>query len=182
MPESDGTLEWDSTILVLVEIEAGNKTGLGFSYADSATAKLISDKLAGVILGASALAVEGCWNSMTGAIRNLGGPGICSMAIAAVDNALWNLKARLLDLPLVFVLCQAFNLPLSSHCAPSIHAHPSCAAIQARHLEYFYDHIRIEKMLFDGVLEPHDGLITPDLTRSGFGLEFKRKDAARYAI
>ncbi len=105
-PESDGTLEWDSTVLVVVKIEAGNKAGLGFTYADSATAKLISDKLAGVILGASALAVEGCWNSMAAAIRNLGRPGICSMAIAAVDNALWDLKARILDLPLVLLLGQ----------------------------------------------------------------------------
>jgi L-alanine-DL-glutamate epimerase-like enolase superfamily enzyme len=79
-------------------------------------------------------------------------------------------------------LCQAFNLPLSGHCAPSIHVHPSCAATQVRHLEYFHDHVRIEKMFFDGVLEPRDGLIIPDLTRPGFGLEFKQKDAARYAI
>jgi L-alanine-DL-glutamate epimerase-like enolase superfamily enzyme len=343
-PESDGTLEWDATVLVLVEVDAGNKTGIGFSYADSATARLIQDRLAGVVLGASALGIEGCWNAMIAAIRNLGRPGICSMAVAAVDNALWDLKARILDLPLVLLLgqvrdciqvygsggftsysiselqeqmgdwgakgirsvkmkvgrdvsndnnrvrcvreaigqdtelfvdangaysrkqalkmscffgemgvswfeepvssedleglrlirdrappgmdvsageygydsnyfrrmmqagavdvlqadatrcagvtgfmqaatlCRAFNLPLSSHCAPSIHIHPACAATQTRHLEYFHDHVRIERMLFDGVLEPKDGLLSPDLTRSGFGLELKRKDAARYAI
>jgi L-alanine-DL-glutamate epimerase-like enolase superfamily enzyme len=79
-------------------------------------------------------------------------------------------------------LCHGFNLPLSSHCAPSIHAHPCCAATPVRHLEYFYDHVRIEKMLFDGALEPEDGRLRPDLTRPGFGLEFKRADAKRYAV
>ena len=38
---------------------------------------------------------------MVGSIRNLGRPGIASMAIAAVDVALWDLKARILGLPLV---------------------------------------------------------------------------------
>ncbi len=78
-------------------------------------------------------------------------------------------------------LCKAFNLPLSSHCAPSIHIHPCCAATSIRHLEYFYDHVRIKQMLFDGAIEPKDGLLHPDLTRPGFGLEFKRTDATRYA-
>jgi L-alanine-DL-glutamate epimerase-like enolase superfamily enzyme len=343
-PESDGTLEWRATVLVLVEIEAGGKTGIGFSYADTATAKLIHELLAGIVTGRDALATGDCWNAMVAAIRNLGRPGISSMAIAAVDNALWDLKARILDLPLVSLLgqvrtavpiygsggftsysvpelqkqlsdwtssgisrvkmkigrepgkdvarvraareaigsdaelfvdangaysrkqalamassfaelgvswfeepvpsddleglhlmrdrappgmdisageygyhgtyfrrmlqagavdvlqadatrcagvtgfmqaaalCQGFNLPLSSHCAPSIHAHPCCAATPVRHLEYFYDHVRIEKMLFDGALEPEGGMLRPDLTRPGFGLDFKHADAKRYAV
>jgi L-alanine-DL-glutamate epimerase-like enolase superfamily enzyme len=343
-PESAGTLEWQATVLVLVEIEAGDKTGIGFSYADTGTAKLIHEALASIVTGRDALAIGDCWNAMVAAIRNLGRPGISSMAVAAVDNALWDLKARILDLPLVSLLgqvraavpvygsggftsytvaelqkqlsgwtssgiqrvkmkigrepgediarvnaardaigsstelfvdangaysrkqalamassfvksgvswfeepvpsddleglrlmrdrappgmdisageygyhstyfrrmmqagavdvlqadatrcagitgfmqtaalCQGFNLPLSSHCAPSIHAHPCCAATPVRHLEYFYDHVRIEKMLFDGALEPEDGRLRPDLTRPGFGLEFKRADAKRYAV
>lgn len=343
-PESDGTLKWDATTLVLVEISGGGKTGIGFSYADTATAKLIHDKLADIITGRSAFAIGGCWDAMRTALRNLGHPGICSMAISAVDNALWDLKARILDLPLVSLLgqvrasvpiygsggftsysitqlqdqlagwaangiisvkmkvgrephkdiarvtaareaigeteklfvdangaysrkqalamalsfsevgvswfeepvssddldglrlisdrappgmeisageygydslyfrrmlqanavdvlqadatrcegitgfmqaaalCQAFNLPLSAHCAPSIHIHPCCAATPVRNIEYFYDHVRIEKMLFNGVLEPQNGVLTPDLTRPGLGLELKRADAARYAI
>jgi L-alanine-DL-glutamate epimerase-like enolase superfamily enzyme len=343
-PESDGTLEWNATVLVLVEAEAGGKTGIGFSYADTGTAKLIHDTLVAVVTGYDALAIPDCWNAMVAAIRNLGRPGIASMAIAAVDNALWDLKCRILDVPLVSLLgmarptipvygsggftsysveelqkqlgdwaasgisrvkmkigrepgkdiarvraareaigaevelfvdanggysrkqalamafsfadagvswfeepvpsddleglrlmrdrappgmdisageygyhatyfrrmlqagavdvlqadatrcagvtgfmqaaalCHGFNLPLSSHCAPSIHAHPCCAATPVRHLEYFYDHVRIEKMLFDGVLEPDGGSLRPDLTRPGFGLEFKRADAERYAL
>lgn len=343
-PESDGTFAWDATTLVLIQADAGGKTGIGFSYADTATARLVNDFLAGVVTGCDALAVAYSWQAMVGAIRNLGRPGICSMAIAAVDNALWDLKARLLDLPLVSLLgqvrasvpvygsggfttysiaelqrqladwtgsgigrvkmkigreprqdiarvvaareaiwqdselfvdangaysrkqalalayefadagvtwfeepvssddlaglrllrdrappgmdisageygydgfyfrnmleagavdvlqadatrcagitgfmqaaalCQAFNVPLSSHCAPSIHAHPCCAALPVRHLEFFYDHVRIEKMLFDGVLEPVNGELVTDLTRAGFGLKFKWADAGRYAV
>ncbi len=343
-PESDGTLEWNATSLVLVEIEGGSKTGIGFTYADTATAKLIHDTFADIVIGRNAFAVSGCWNAMVAGIRNLGRPGISSMAIAAVDNALWDLKARILDLPLVLLLgparaavpiygsggftsytvaelqkqlagwtsnniprvkmkigrepekdiarilaarnaigqnsqlfvdangayspkqalimassfaesdvswfeepvssddleglrlmrdrappgmdisageygydsgyfrrmlqaeavdvlqadatrcagitgfmqaaalCQAFHLPLSSHCAPSIHVHPCCAATNVRHLEYFYDHVRIEKMLFDGAIEPRDGSLAPDLTRPGLGLEFKWADATAYAV
>jgi L-alanine-DL-glutamate epimerase-like enolase superfamily enzyme len=80
------------------------------------------------------------------------------------------------------ILCQAFNLPLSSHCAPSIHVHPCCAAQPVRHLEYFYDHVRIEHMLFEGALEPVNGELIPDLSRPGLGLEFKHKDATHYAL
>ena len=343
-PESDGTLEWNATTLVLVEVEGGGKIGVGFTYADTATAKLIHDTLADIVTGRNAFAIGDCWNAMVAGIRNLGRPGISSMAIAAVDNALWDLKARILDLPLVSLLgpvraavpiygsggftsytvaelqkqlagwtsngiprvkmkigrepdkdvarvhaardtigrnselfvdangaysrkqalamasafaesevswfeepvssddleglrlmrdrappgmdisageygyesgyfrrmlqagavdvlqadatrcagitgfmqaaalCQAFHLPLSSHCAPSIHVHPCCAATPVRHLEYFYDHVRIEKMLFEGAIEPRDGSLAPDLARPGLGLEFKRTDAARYAV
>jgi L-alanine-DL-glutamate epimerase-like enolase superfamily enzyme len=45
--------------------------------------------------------IQGAWTAMVHSIRNLGRPGISSMAIAAVDNSLWDLKARLLALPLV---------------------------------------------------------------------------------
>ena len=44
-PESDGRLEWDSTTMVLVEVSAGGKTGLGYTYADGSVAALISSKL-----------------------------------------------------------------------------------------------------------------------------------------
>ncbi|HET7610632.1 MAG TPA: enolase C-terminal domain-like protein [Rhodanobacteraceae bacterium] len=343
-PESDGTLAWDSTMLVLVEIDAGGKSGLGYSYADTATAVLIRDKLAGVVEHRDALDIQGAWLAMLHAIRNLGRPGIASMAISAIDNALWDLKARLLDLPLckllgmvrecapvygsggftsyderqlrdqlgdwarhgfgmvkmkvgrepqrdpervaaarkaigddaqLFVdangaysrkqalrmartfaesdvawfeepvssddreglrllrdrapasmdiaageygydswyfrrmlqagavdvlqadatrcagitgfmqasaLCQAFQVPFSGHCAPSIHAHPACASPPLRHIEYFHDHVRIESMLFDGALMAREGALHPDLSRAGLGLEFKHADARRYAV
>jgi L-alanine-DL-glutamate epimerase-like enolase superfamily enzyme len=344
-PESDGTLEWDSTTLVLVEIEAGGKRGIGYSYADDATATLINSLLAKVVERRDAMDIPGAWAAMLTSIRNLGRGGIAAMAVSAVDNALWDLKAKLLDLPLfkllgavrdavpvygsggfcsysdaqlreqfggwaasgiemvkmkvgrdpqrdparakvgrkaigdevqlfvdangayarkqalhmaeLFVrdydvrwfeepvtsddleglrllrdrapagldiaageygytpwyfrrmlaagavdvlqadatrcagisgfmqasaLCEAFNLPLSAHCAPALHAHPACAARPLRHLEYFHDHVRIENMLFDGVLQPEHGALHPDASRPGFGLEFKHADAERYRI
>jgi len=103
-PEADGTLAWDSTTLVLVEATAGEVTGLGYSYADLATADLIRTTLAEIVIGQDALAVPTCWARMVHTIRNLGRPGISAMAVSAVDNALWDLKARLLDLPLVTLL------------------------------------------------------------------------------
>ncbi|HEX7182897.1 MAG TPA: enolase C-terminal domain-like protein [Thermoanaerobaculia bacterium] len=103
-PESDGTLEWDSTTLVLVEATAGGGRGLGYTYAGTSSARLIHDRLADVVRGRDALAVAGAWAAMVQAVRNLGRPGIASTAIAAVDAALWDLKARLLGLPLVRLL------------------------------------------------------------------------------
>ena len=342
-PESDGTLEWSSTTMVVVEVHGGGATGLGYTYADVAAATLVESKLAGVVEGRDAMAVPAAWEAMVEAIRNLGRPGICSMAIAAVDTALWDLKARLLELPLVTLLapahdgvpvygsggftsysldelreqlkgwveqgiprakikvgrepskdprrvaaareaigpaaelfvdangaysrqqalelaevfaeqrvswfeepvssddleglrlvrdrapagmevaageygydlpyfermleagavdvlqadvtrcagitellrvgalCRARSLPLSGHTAPALHVHPLCAIQQMVHLEYFHDHARIESMLLDGVPEPEDGVLRPDLSRPGHGLELRRADAERFA-
>src|ERR671930_2088969 len=99
-PESDGTLEWDTTTLVVVEAEAGGLRGLGYTYADTATARLVHERLARVVEGRDTFAVPAAWEAMRASIRNLGRPGVASMAIAAVDTALWDLKARLLGLPL----------------------------------------------------------------------------------
>lgn len=343
-PESDGTIAWDSTTLVLVHIEAGGKKGIGYSYADSATATLIRDKLASLLVTHDVMAINARWLDMVRAIRNLGRPGIASMAIAAVDNALWDLKAKLLDMPLaallglarpsipvygsggftsysleklrqqlhdwaqsgmqmvkmkigrepdtdlqrvyaareaignmaalfvdangaytrkqalefaynfadrgviwfeepvssddlaglrlmrdrappgmaisageygydltyfrhmldaqaidvlqadatrcagitgflrVSALCEAYNVPLSSHCAPTLHLPLCCTAQQAIHLEYFHDHARIEHMLFDGAPIPDNGRLAPDMSRPGLGIEFKEQDARCYAI
>jgi L-alanine-DL-glutamate epimerase-like enolase superfamily enzyme len=104
LPESDGTLEWDSTTMVLVEASGGGTRGLGYTYADKATGELIRDKLAGVAQGRDAMSPPGAWEAMIHEIRNLGRPGVVSMAVAAVDAALWDLKARLLNLPLVTIL------------------------------------------------------------------------------
>src|SRR5213082_3526875 len=106
-PEADGTYEWNSTTIVIVDVTGGGKRGLGYTYADTATAKLIDDKLKQVVVGLDAMSVNAAWMSMLHSIRNLGRSGICSMAISAIDIALWDLKARLLDLPLVSLFGQA---------------------------------------------------------------------------
>jgi L-alanine-DL-glutamate epimerase-like enolase superfamily enzyme len=343
-PEADGTLAWDSTTIVVVHAHGGGEWGLGYTYADVSTARLIDSRLAGVVRGRDALAPQAAWEAMVTQTRNLGRAGITSMAIAAVDVALWDLKARLLGLPLgqllgmahdrvpiygsggftaysperlarqlsgwvqegiprvkmkvgsspaddpervmlargaigpeaelfvdangaysrkhalelaerfraeaqvswfeepvssedlvglrvvrdrapagmeiaageygddapyfrrmleagavdvlqadvtrcggitellrVGALCRAHCVALSLHCGPAIHLHPAAALEQFVHLEYFHDHVRIEQMLFDGVVKPRDGDLVPDLERPGLGLELKRADAKRYA-
>jgi L-alanine-DL-glutamate epimerase-like enolase superfamily enzyme len=82
----------------------------------------------------------------------------------------------------VDALCEAHNLPLSSHCAPYVTLPAASAAKMLRHIEYFYDHVRIERMFFDGVHDPQEGALKPDLDRPGIGLEFKKADAEEYAV
>lgn len=343
-PESDGTLQWDKTTMVVACVEAAGKQGMGYTYADKATSALIEGKLSKVIRGQDAMAPPSAYMQMWHEIRNLGRPGIVSTAISALDCAIWDLKAKLLDLPLVTLLgqvhravpiygsggftsypderlaeqlggwaaqgikfvklkvgrdagrdiervrvareavgprvglfvdangaytrklalaqaeafardygvswfeepvssddleglhlirdrapagmdiaageygydifyfqrmlqagavdvlqaditrcggvtgflqvaglCQAHNLPLSAHTAPAQHVHAGCAAVPLRNLEYFYDHVRIERMLLDGVPEPVNGELFPDLSRPGMGFELKQADARRYA-
>lgn len=103
-PESDGTLQWDKTTIVIVEVRAGGKHGLGYTYADTSVATLIHGKLSDVVKGCDAMNVPEAFQKMVHSIRNLGRPGIVSMAISAVDIALWDLKARILDVPLIRLL------------------------------------------------------------------------------
>ena len=343
-PEADGTYEWDSTTIVIVDVTGGGKHGLGYTYADTATAKLVADKLKQIVIGRDAMSVQGAWLAMMHSIRNLGRPGICAMAISAVDTALWDLKARLFDVPLVTLLgqvrnelpiygsggftnysneqletqlhgwveqgiprvkmkigrdaksdrqrvasarkaigedvdlfvdangaysrkealvqarafeefgvrwfeepvssddleglrlirdelpggmevaageygydidyfrrmlgagsvdvlqadatrccgftgflqvaalCDAHHIPVSSHCAPALHVHIGCTSPSFRHAEYFHDHVRIERMIFDGVVRPVAGTLRPGLDRPGLGLTLKRADAQKVAI
>lgn len=343
--EADGTLEWRSTTIVVVEVRAGGRAGLGYTYASAAAAGLIGSKLKARVEGKDPFQVGAIWRDLTAALRNTGRPGLGAMALSAVDIALWDLKARLLDLPLFLALdgfhrrvpvygsggfcnypldrlaaqvagwveegiprvkiktsrypgqdperlaacreaigpgpvlmtdangglarkealywahrfreewavawleepvssddreglrllrdqgppgldiaageygfvlrdfvdllaagavdclqadvtrcggitgllqvaglCSAHSLDLSAHCAPAVSAHAFCAVERLRHLEYFHDHVRIEGMLFDGVLSPRGGGLAPDPERPGLGLELKRRDAERYRV
>ncbi|MFB4319177.1 enolase C-terminal domain-like protein [Actinomadura sp. 21ATH] len=347
VPEADGTLAWDSTTLVLVEASAAGVTGLGWTYGPPACAALVRGELAGVVRGRAALDVGGAWEAMVRAVRDDGRPGAVGYAISAVDVALWDLKARLLGLPLHRLLgavrervpvygsggfttydeertatqlgewtcrlriprvkikigesrgtetgrdlermrlarevvgpavelyvdanggysrkqavrvmreaadldvrwleepvpsddlaglrevrgavlpdvaageygydlayfqrmCRAgavdclqadisrcggitewfraaavaaaHGLEISGHCAPHLHAHAAAATPGFRHLEWFHDHVRIESMLFDGVLDPAGGAVVPDPDAPGLGLAFKRADAEPYRV
>lgn len=344
-PESDGTAEWDSTTAVVVELTAGGKTGIGYTYAPAAARSLIEHELADVVTGCDAFATAAVWAAMVSVLRNAGYPGIAFSAVSAVDLALWDLNARLLEVPLAGLLGRArdhvpvygsggftsysldrlrqqlggwadqgiprvkmkvsrepeqdgrrldvarqaigdevelyvdsngalarkdalewadrfkrewgvswheepvsptdyeglrflrdrapagleiaageyayvpadfrllveggcvdclqadvtrcggitgfiragalaamFDLDLSAHCAPSASVAACCAVPRLRHLEYFHDHVRLEPMLFDGVLEPEDGALRPDFSKHGNGLELKRADAQRFAV
>ncbi|MGI9006296.1 MAG: enolase C-terminal domain-like protein [Streptosporangiaceae bacterium] len=103
-PEADGTLSWDSTTMILVQARAGDAVGTGWTYGPRACAAVIADQLAGIIQGRDALDVGGAFDAMVRAVRNAGRPGAVGYAISAVDVALWDLKARLLDLPLYRLL------------------------------------------------------------------------------
>ena len=103
-PEADGTLAWDSTTLVVVEPYAAGIRGIGYSWADTSTAEFIHRNLREVVTGLDALNTAEAWIAMVRRIRNLGRPGVSSMAIAAVDIALWDLKARLLGVSVAALL------------------------------------------------------------------------------
>jgi L-alanine-DL-glutamate epimerase-like enolase superfamily enzyme len=335
-PESDGTLEWDSTTIVVVRASAGDAVGLGYTYTHDAAVRLIEDKLAPAVHGVDLAERDPshAWHEMGRLLRNIGRPGIGFMALSAVDIALWDLRARLLDQPLVDVLggvrdeaavygsggftsyslerlaeqlagwvaqgiprvkikvgrnpgddparldaarvaigeatelyvdangafdrddalewanryakdwnvtwfeepvssadfaglryvrehapldvaageygfvpadfrnlleaqavdclqvdvtrcggytgflnaaglAEQYGLQISAHCAPQASAHVCCTVPHFRHIEYFHDHVRVERELFDGVLEPQGGALRPDRSRPGHGLELR---------
>jgi L-alanine-DL-glutamate epimerase-like enolase superfamily enzyme len=99
-PESDGTLEWGSTTLVLVEVRAGGSTGTGYTYGHWAVADIVDSGISGVLHGHDAMHPGRCWTRMRRAVRNNGHAGLAAMAVSAVDIALWDLKSRLLEVPL----------------------------------------------------------------------------------
>jgi L-alanine-DL-glutamate epimerase-like enolase superfamily enzyme len=339
--ESDGTLEWDATTMVVVEAVAAEVEGIGWTYAPAGVAKLVEQLLVPAIEGASAFDIGGAHEAMRAALRNAGQPGAGAMALSAVDVALWDLKAKLLGVSLATLLgpvrhevpvygsggfcsytreqlasqlegwvaagiprvkmkigrdpgadldrvrtargaigaetglyvdangafgpkqalrfaeryadldvswfeepvssldldglrlvrdrgpagmeiaageyawapgdfealagsvdclqadatrcggitgfmtaaaiASAHELDLSGHTAPTIHAHALTAVPRARHLEWFHDHVRIERMLFDGALEPENGSLRPDPSRPGLGVELRRVDAEAFA-
>lgn len=343
-PEADGTIQWNSTTLVLVEVEAANKKGTGYTYADESAAFFIQHELKDLLLHKNVLDIQGINSFLMKQVRNSGTCGITMMAISAVDNALWDLKAKIFDVPLCkligqakdsmliygsggftsynkkqlqqqfsgwaeqgiqymkmkvgthpekdvqrvkdakevlkddvqlmidangaysskqalqkanevvpynvtwfeepvssdnleglhFIrehapaqmniaageygynlpyfqamlqaravdvlqadatrcggitgflkagfLAEAHQLPFSSHCAPALHLHAAVCLPSFFIAEYFHDHARIEKLLFEGVPPVKNGVIKPDLSRAGFGFAFKYKDAEKYKL
>ena len=346
-PEADGTLAWDSTTMVLVEIGSGDTRGTGWTYGPPACARVVTDQLAEVVVGGDALDVGGAFDGMVKAVRNAGRTGAVGYAISAVDIALWDLKARVLGLPLhrllgavrdhapvygsggftsydqdqlhqqltgwvygqhiprvkikvgeswggavtrdlarmrqarnvvgpdvelfvdanggydrkqairmiqaaadldvrwfeepvssddldglrevrdavapdvaageygydltyfrrmcaagavdclqadvsrcggitewlrVAAIAAAHHVGISGHCAPHLHAHAAVATPNLRHLEWFHDHVRIERMFFDGALDPTGGTIRPHPTAPGNGLCLRREVASRYQV
>lgn len=341
-PESDGTLEWQETTIIVVKIRAGSQEGLGYTYGHMAIVDVIQSLLAPIVMDRQPTDVMAIQTAMIHHVRNNGQAGLAMMAVSAIDTAIWDLKARLMGLPLcrllgqehesmliygsggftsysneelrqqlegwanqgivavkikvgrdieadksrigvardaigdkigLFVdanaaytvsealeqaqlfavygvdwleepvpaqsreqlylirqrlnggmrvvageygyalndfrdllearsvdvlqadatrcggitgflkagnLCEAWRVPLSSHCAPSVHLHAALSLSSFSIGEYFHDHVRIEKMLFDGAAIPQDGAIFPDLNRPGLGLTFRESEAEPY--
>jgi len=344
-PEGDGTYAWKSTTLIVVTLDCGDAQGIGYTYSHKAAAILANDLIEQAVIGADPFDTNGLFTKLRYLQRNYGREGVAATALSAVDVALWDLKAKLMNQPLVnllgrarvaapvygsggfttyndaqlrdqlngwlkqgiprikikigthpeedlrrmavardaigqeaelfidangaygrkqaldfaqharhdhnvtwfeepvssddleglrvvrdaapagmeiaageygftamylqhmleancldvlqvdatrcggvtgfmeaVALADAHPLPLSAHCAPSLHLHLACAARPLRHVEYFHDHVRIERMLFDGFREPVDGAMQPDLSQHGLGLMFKQQDAEPYWV
>lgn len=342
-PEADGTIAWNSTTIVIIKLKAGGKEGIGYTYAHATAARVIDRLLEPIVVGKDAMAVPAINAEMIKAIRNIGAFGIAMMAVSAVDVALWDLKAKILDLPLadllgkqkdsmpiygsggftsytlpqlqeqlagwvdmgitsvkmkvgtkpaedparvraareaigdaqLFIdangaytarqaidmaanleryniswfeepvpsddldglhfirqhvgsavnivageygyslpyfnkmlqagavdilqgdatrcggisgflkagcLCEAWQLPYSSHCAPALHLHAALALPSFYIAEYFYDHARIEEMFFDGVAMSAEGKLKPDSDKPGLGLTLKEADVKKYLV
>lgn len=99
-PESDGTLTWDHTDVVVVETHAGADVGLGWSYTSPAAVEIIRSVLAPEVLGEEASSPGRLWERMHRACRNFGTRGVVMAAISAMDIALWDLRSKELRVPL----------------------------------------------------------------------------------
>jgi L-alanine-DL-glutamate epimerase-like enolase superfamily enzyme len=103
-PEADGTFTWDKTDLIVVNVEAGGMRGLGYTYGAPEAASLINAMLASIVAGKDAWDIPAVHRDLRRQARNMGASGIAATAISAVDVALWDLKARLVELPLARLL------------------------------------------------------------------------------
>ncbi|WP_067805696.1 enolase C-terminal domain-like protein [Nocardia beijingensis] len=99
-PESDGTLTWDATTAITVEISAGGERGLGWTYSSPATATVVTHDLAPILDGRSPFDIPACRTALHRTCRNIGTTSVVAHALSAVDIALWDLKAKLLSAPL----------------------------------------------------------------------------------
>ncbi len=104
-PESDGTFAWNSTTLVLVELEAGDAKGLGYTYSHETAAPLSRDLMKQVV-GCDPQDTNTIFSAMRKSQRNYGREGVAATALSAVDMAVWDLKAKLLGQPLCKLLGQ----------------------------------------------------------------------------
>jgi L-alanine-DL-glutamate epimerase-like enolase superfamily enzyme len=103
-PEADGTLAWDATTIVLVELEAGGHRGLGWTYGDAAAADVVAGKLRDALEGVDVDDVGAAWMAMRRMIRNDGDAGLAACAVSAVDVAVWDRLARAQGVPLAVAL------------------------------------------------------------------------------
>src|SRR5581483_9603090 len=106
-PETDGTAEWNSTTIVIVELTSQHATGLGYSYANEAAAKVEEEVIRKEVLERDAFDIPSLHSAMDRKARNWGRPGLVASAISAIDTCVWDLKARLFDLPLLTLLGKA---------------------------------------------------------------------------
>lgn len=103
-PEADGTLAWTATTIDVAQVRHGDLVGTGWTYGPASCAAFVSEVLSEVVVGRPVLDVGATWQAMARSVRNSSRAGVAGYAISAVDVALWDLKARLLDIPLYRLL------------------------------------------------------------------------------
>ena len=103
-PEADGTYAWSKTTLLLIELEAGEHRGLGYSYTHKTAAPLARELIKEHVVGRDPSDTNALFSSMRKAQRNYGREGLAATALSAIDMALWDLKAQLLNQPLAKLL------------------------------------------------------------------------------
>ena len=94
--------------MLFAEIRSeGGRTGLGFSYAKRAGGPGLfahAKEIAGDLLGEDPSDIGRLWQKLVWAGASVGRSGLATQAIAALDVALWDLKARRAGLPLAKLL------------------------------------------------------------------------------
>jgi L-alanine-DL-glutamate epimerase-like enolase superfamily enzyme len=104
-PLGDATATWNllGGCFAHIRTNAGLE-GLGWSGASSAIREVIEHNLKPIIVGSDPLEIERLWDRMFSSVRSIGRKGAALCAISAVDIALWDLKAKMLGLPLYKLL------------------------------------------------------------------------------
>jgi L-alanine-DL-glutamate epimerase-like enolase superfamily enzyme len=76
----------------------------------------------------------------------------------------------------VAAVAAAHGLEISGHCAPALHLPVAAAVPNLRHVEWFHDHVRADRRLFEGLPEPDHGVLHPYVSGAGHGMTL-RSDA-----
>lgn len=97
------------TLLVAEVLAADGSTGIGFSYALRTGGRALyahAQEVAELLIGREADDIELLFDEAVWAGASVGRSGVSVQAIAAIDTALWDLRARRLDVPLARLIGQ----------------------------------------------------------------------------
>jgi L-alanine-DL-glutamate epimerase-like enolase superfamily enzyme len=147
-PNDDNALRY----IVLARIEASDGTvGWGecitqFRESTLATAALLENGLADILLNQDPLNIETLWEALRGRAWWYGDSGgIAAFAISALDMALWDLKGKLLNVPLYQLLGgkQQERLPVCASTHPKASDIDAMAAELAVHIANGYQLVKV---------------------------------------
>jgi L-alanine-DL-glutamate epimerase-like enolase superfamily enzyme len=93
-------------VIVRVTTDQGLE-GIGVTYHEvggEATCELINRNMAPKLIGRDPLETEAIWQELFHYLRGIGRKGLMFCALSAIDIALWDLKGKIVDLPLCKLL------------------------------------------------------------------------------